>query len=90
MNKPMLTRIAGAVLAAAVAAFGAAPAFANQGEVTTSIQPYAGTAATADMPFALVGGDYGSQGFHHGLPETSVVPSTEPVAGDGMADQDVK
>jgi hypothetical protein len=85
MNKPMLTRIAGAVLAAAVATLGAAPAFANQDEVTTSIQPYAGT-DTADEPFALVGGDYGSQGFHHGLPETSIVPSTEPVAGDELPD----
>ena len=65
---------------------GAAPALANQGEVTTSIQPYAAATGTADMPFALVGGDYGSQGFHHGLPETSIVPSTEPVGGDELSD----
>ncbi len=81
MTRSRLTRIAGIVLAAAVAA----PAFAGQGEITT-IQPGASPAGTSDEPFALVGGDYGSQGFHHGLPETSSVPGTEPVGGDELTD----
>ena len=85
MTKPTLNRLAGVVLAAALAALGAAPAFANQDEVTTSGQAAVAT-DIADEPFALVGGDYGSQGFHHGLPETSIVPSTEPVAGDELSD----
>ena len=82
MNKPILNRVAGSALAVALAALGTAPAFANQDEVTASIAQ----TRTADEPFALVGGDYGSQGFHHGLPETSIVPSTEPVAGDELPD----
>ena len=81
MNNPMLTRIAGALLAAAMAALGTASAFANEGEVTT-FQPSASATMAASEPFALIGGDYGSQGFHHGLPETSLVPNTEPVGGD--------
>jgi hypothetical protein len=86
MNKPRLNRIAGTALAAVLAAFAAAPSLASQSEVTPPAYAADGTTATADEPFALVGGDYGSQGFHHGLPETSVAPKTEPVAGDVLPD----
>jgi len=85
MTYPILTRLAGTVLAAAVTAL-AAPAFADQDAAVTLGGPASAMTDTANEPFALVGGDYGSQGFHHGLPETSLVASTEPVAGDDLTD----
>lgn len=83
MTHPNLTRLAGALLAAVALA---APAVAGQDATATVGQSAPAMADLAQEPFALVGGDYGSQGFHHGLPETSIVPSTEPVAGDELTD----
>ncbi len=82
MTHPILTRLAGTLLAAVLAA----PAFADQDATAPLGQPAPAMTDTANEPFALVGGDYGSQGFHHGLPETSIVPSTEPVAGGELSD----
>ncbi len=98
----LFNRVAGAALAAALVAFTAAPAFANEGEVTPSpegsnLRPYNSGSVedgyrifvTSEAPASttdVADDGYGSQGFHHGLPETSLVPGTEPVAGgtDGM------
>jgi hypothetical protein len=81
MKRFMPSLAAIAVLAAPLAT--TATAIAGQDASATPDVPIA--AATVE-PFALVGGDYGSQGFHHGLPETSLVPKTEPVAGEELPD----
>lgn len=41
--------------------------------------------------WATADGGYGSQGFHHGLPESSILPAVEPVAGgaDAMHDASI-
>ena len=82
MTHPIPNRLAGAAIAAALAA----PAFAEQDTAAPFGRPAPAMTDTANEPFALVGGDYGSQGFHHGLPETRIVPSKEPVAGDELTD----
>jgi hypothetical protein len=45
-----------------------------------------GSIAAASPPAWYTADDsYGSQGFHHGLPDTMATSSTEPVAGDADA-----
>ena len=96
MKPSNLSHAAGAALAAVLLAFTAAPSFANEAEVmlapgSSDFQPY-NSAPAADGYKIFVTGEapastpdiaddsYGSQGFHHGLPETSIIPNTEPVA----------
>ena len=79
MKRFMPTLAAIAVLGAPLAT--TATAVAGQDAAATPNAP-----VETVEPFALVGGDYGSQGYHHGLPETSLVPSTEPVASDELPD----
>lgn len=84
--------IAALALAIAIPAFAGAAAAESNGVAPGSVfQPYDGTpvvdAYKANAPaWAVADGGYGSQGFHHGLPETSLTPETEPVAGDAMPD----
>jgi hypothetical protein len=83
--------IAALALAIATPTFGAAATEFNGVAPGSEFQPYDGApvvdAYKAPAPaWAIADGGYGSQGFHHGLPETSLLPETEPVAGDSMPD----
>lgn len=84
--------IAAFALASAIVAFaGTASAASNGVTPGSEFQPYDGApvvdAYNAAAPaWAVADEGYGSQGFHHGLPETSLTPKTEPVAGDAILD----
>lgn len=72
MKRSSLSRVAGTALAAALTAFAATPSLASQAELPShdgsTLQPNTGPVAPA---WYAADGGYGSQGFHHGLPDPS-------------------